>query len=114
MYAIRFKNNLLWQKNMDNEEYKRKYINLRILKNIQEYLKPGEKNAPTSVYPIKIPDELLYQVLKHQGPVVVDQLIHHIFELGLASWSEELFEDIFGSSRNLEDFLELIKERGKE
>jgi len=114
LYAIRFKKQSIVAKNMDNEEYKRKYINLRILKNIQEYLKPGEKNTPTSVYPIKVPDELLYQVLKYQGPVVVDQLIHHIFELGLASWSERLFEDIFGSSKNLEDFLELIKERNKE
>ena len=50
---------------MDEEEYNKKYINLRILKNIQDYMK-SEKQASSTVYPINVPDELLYQILKLQ------------------------------------------------
>ena len=100
-------------KDMDEEEYKTKYVNLRILKSIQEYLKSGE-NAPTAVYPIKVPDDLLYQVVKVQGTENADQLIHHIFELGLKIWSEKLYQEAFGSQENLEEFIELVKRRTKE
>ena len=98
---------------MDEEEYKTKYVNLRILKSVQEYLKSGE-NAPTAVYPIKVPDDLLYQVVKVQGTENADQLIHHIFELGLKIWSEKLYHEAFGSQENLEEFIELVKRRTKE
>jgi hypothetical protein len=46
---------------MDQEEYDRKYVNLRVLKSIQEYLKT-EGDLSTAVYPIKVPQDLLYQV----------------------------------------------------
>ena len=98
---------------MDEAEYKGKYINLRILKSIQEYLKKNGSTSSTAVYPIKVPDELLYQVLKLEGPENADKLIHDIFELGLTIWSEQLYDDVFGSEQNLEEFIELVKKRNK-
>ena len=98
---------------MDEAEYKGKYINLRILKSIQEYLKKNGTTSSTAVYPIKVPDELLYQVLKLEGPENADKLIHEIFELGLTLWSEQLYDDVFGSEQNLEEFIELVKKRNK-
>lgn len=98
---------------MDEAEYKGKYINLRILKSIQEYLKKNGSTSSTAVYPIKVPDELLYQVLKLEGPENADKLIHDIFELGLTLWSEQLYDDVFGSEQNLEEFIELVKKRNK-
>ena len=97
---------------MDQEEYNRKYVNLRVLKSIQEYLKSGGDSS-TAVYPIKVPEDLLYQVLKMQGPDNADKLIHHIFRLGLDIWSEEFFNEAFGSQRNLEQFIEMVKKRNK-
>ena len=98
---------------MDREEYDRKYINLRILKSIQEYLK-SENDSPTAVYPIKVPDDLLYQVVRLQGADSADRLIHHIFEMGLTIWSEKLYSEVFGSEQSLEEFIELVKKRNKE
>ena len=98
---------------MDEKEYNTKYVNLRILKSIQEYLK-SEDESPSAVYPIKVPDDLLYQVVKLQGTENADQLIHHIFELGLKIWSEKLYHEAFGSHENLEEFIELVKRRTKE
>jgi hypothetical protein len=97
---------------MEDEEYKKKYVNLRVLKSIQEYLQPHSASA-TAVYPIKVPDDLLYQVLKLQGPEKVDELIHHIFRTGLRLWSEELYNSVFGSEESLEAFIELVKKRNK-
>jgi hypothetical protein len=99
---------------MDEEEYKGKYINLRILKSIQEYLKKNGTSSATAVYPIRVPDELLYQVLKLEGAENADKLIHDIFELGLTLWSEQLYDDVFGSERNLEEFIEIVKKRNRE
>ena len=98
---------------MNEEEYNRKYATLRILKSIQEYLKVDSTSA-TAVYPIKVPDDLLIQVLKLQGPEEADNLVHHIFKLGLNFWSEKIFSDVFGSSHQLEEFVELVKARNKE
>ena len=98
---------------MDEEEYNKKYVNLRILKSIQEFLKE-EGGSPTAIYPIKVPDDLLYQAVKLQGPENADKLIHHIFKLGLTLWSEKLYNDAFGSQEDLEKFIELVKKRVKE
>jgi len=98
---------------MDEEEYKKKYENLRILKSVQEYLK-SESDSSASVYPIKVPDDLLLQILKAQGPKAADDLIHHIFKLGLTLWSERLYADAFGSTHALNDFIELVKKRSRE
>lgn len=98
---------------MDKKEYEGKYSNLRILKSIQEYLKAASKSQ-TAVYPINVPDDLLYQVLKSYGAEKADKLIHHIFKLGLETWSDKLYEDAFGSAENLEEFIEQVKERNKE
>jgi hypothetical protein len=98
---------------MDEEEYKSKYVNLKILKNIQEYLKDEEASS-TAVYPIRIPDELLYQMMKQEGVEKGDQLIHHIFRLGLTFWSEKLYQDVFGSQQSLEEFIKTMKERNRE
>lgn len=98
---------------MEEEEYDRKYINLRILKSIQEYL-TSKGDSPTAVYPINVPDDLLYQVAKLQGPKGADELIHQIFEMGLTLWSEKLYNDVFGSQESLERFIDLVKERSRE
>lgn len=97
---------------MDEEEYKKKYINLRILKSVQEYLK-SETDASTAVFPIRVPDELLYQVMKLQGTESADRLIHHIFKKGLTLWSGQLYDEVFGSQESLEEFIELVKERNR-
>lgn len=98
---------------MDEEEYKNKYTNLRILKSIQEYLKSDE-NDHTSVYPIRVPDELLYQTLKSKGAKNADSLIHYLFKLGLSMWSEKQYNTVFGSQQSLEDFIELVKKQNKQ
>ena len=95
---------------MDEEEYNKKYTNLRILKSVQAYLK-DQDNTATAVYPIKVPDDLLYQVLKLQGPETADKLINHIFQLGLNFWSDNLYDNVFGSEKSLEDFIELVKKK---
>lgn len=97
---------------MDEEEYKNKYINLKILKSIQEFLKSDE-NDHTAVYPIRVPDELLYQTLKSKGAKDVDALIHYIFKLGLSIWSERKYNSVFGSQQSLEEFIELLKKQNK-
>ena len=98
---------------MDEEEYQRKYADLRILKSIQEYLK-SEENAPSAIYPIKVPDDLVCQVLRLKGPEKVDELIHKIFRAGLSKWSEKLYSEAFGSQECLENFIETVKKRTKE
>ena len=98
---------------MDEREYNKKYVNLRILKSIQEYLK-SEDDAETGVYPIKVPDELLYQMVRLEGTEETDKLIHRIFKMGLTLWSEKLYLDIFGSQENLEEFIEMVKKRNRD
>jgi hypothetical protein len=98
---------------LDEEEYNRKYAHLRILKSIQEYLK-SDGDSPGAVYPIGIPDELLYQVLKLEGSESLDKLIHEIFRMGLNTWSERFYNENFGSEEDLEDFIELVKKRTRE
>ena len=98
---------------MDEKEYSNKYINLRILKSTQEYLK-SDSDAHSTVYPIKIPDDFLYQMLKLKGAKEADGVIHQIFKLGLSVWSEKLYNSVFGSQQSLEDFIELVKDRNKE
>jgi hypothetical protein len=98
---------------MDKEEYNNKYIYLRILKSIQEYLKSDE-NEHTAVYPIRVPDELLYQTLKSKGAKNTDTLIHYIFRLGLNIWSEKQYNAVFGSQQSLEEFIELVKKQNRE
>ena len=98
---------------MDEQEYNKKYARLRILKSIQEYLK-SEGTTPTAVYPINVPDDLLYQVLKLEGADSADKLIHKIFKMGLTLWSEKFYNDSFGSRENLEEFIELVKKRSRE
>ena len=97
---------------MDEEEYHRKYVNLRVLKSIQDYLKT-DSASHTALHPIRVPDELLYQVLKLRGAEKADDLIHDIFKMGLNLWSEELYNDVFGSEENLQEFIELVKKRNK-
>ena len=98
---------------MDEEEYRKKYVNLKILKSIQDYLK-CEGNSSAALYPIEIPEDLLFQAARMQGAESADRLIHEVFELGLTLWSEKLYHDVFGSEENLEAFIELVKERSKE
>ena len=97
---------------MDEEEYNKKYSNLRILKSIQEYLK-SEKDASTSVYPINVPDDLLFQSLRSQGAENADELINYIFKLGLTIWSEKLYQDEFGTTSALCSFIDIVKDRNK-
>lgn len=97
---------------MDEQEYHKKYVNLRILKGIQEYLKSGTDGS-TALFPIRVPDELLYLTLRYKGAEKVDHLIHQIFRMGLSFWSEKLYNDVFGSQESLEEFIDLVKDRNK-
>jgi hypothetical protein len=100
---------------MDEGEYKIKYANLRILKSIQDYLREErEGETQTALFPIRVPDDFLCQVVKLQGTESADELIHQIFRLGLTIWSEKLYQGVFGSQRNLEEFIELVKQRTRE
>jgi hypothetical protein len=98
---------------VDEEEYNNKYMHLRILKSVQEYLKADE-NEHTAVYPIRVPDELLYQTLQSKGAKNTDSLIHYIFKLGLSIWSEKQYNVVFGSHQSLEEFIELVKKQNRE
>jgi len=98
---------------MDKEEYTKKYLNLRILKSIQEYLK-SDDNDHTAVFPIRVPDDLLYKRLKFNGAKNSDSIIQHIFKFGLSIWSEKQYNAIFGSQQSLEEFIELVKKQNKE
>lgn len=97
---------------MDEEEYKTKYDNLRILKSIQDYLK-SENKTTTSVYPINVPEDMLFRFLKVNGPEGTDKLIHHIFRIGLTVWCERLYIESFGDTDSLKEFIEIVKERVK-
>lgn len=95
---------------MDEDEFTQKYAELRILKSIQEYQKSVD-HSQTVVYPIRVPDDLIYQILKLEGPEELDKLIHQIFQIGLSAWSENLYHKAFGSQQRLEEFIELVKKR---
>lgn len=97
---------------MDEKEFQKKYVNLRILKSIQDYLKP-DGTMPKAVYPINVPYELVYQISRTEGVKKCDELIHQIFKMGLSVWSEKLYNNVFGSQKNLEEFIELVKKRKK-
>lgn len=98
---------------MNEEEFERKLASLKMLKDIQDYIKPWNTSS-TTVYPIRVPNELLYQTAQGQGAEYADRLIHHIFELGLSVWSERRYNEVFGSEKELEDFIELVKKRNRE
>jgi hypothetical protein len=98
---------------MDEEEFQKKYFHLRILKNIQEYLK-ADTNAAAAVYPVRVPEDLLYHFAKTEGPERADEVIHKIFKTGLSAWSEKMYQEVFGSQENLETFIELLKKKSKE
>jgi hypothetical protein len=97
---------------MDEEEYRGKYIPLRILKSVQAYLK-DEGVGHAAVYPINVPEDLLLQILEHHGSKSVDDLIHEIFRIGLRIWAENLFMEVFGSTKDLEMFVEEVKRRNQ-
>jgi hypothetical protein len=97
---------------LDDKEFENKYVSLKILKGIHEYLKP-EGSPETAVYPIRVPDDLVYQMLKLQGPKDLDTLIHSIFRIGLSVWSEKLYRQVFGSEKSLEEFVEEMKRKGE-
>jgi hypothetical protein len=98
---------------MDEEEFKTKYVHLRILKSIQQYLKADTEEG-AAVYPMRMPEDLLYQLVKLHGADGADKIIHRIFELGLTAWSEKLYNEVFGTQQSLESFIELLKKRTKE
>ncbi len=95
---------------MDEKEFKNKYINLRMLKSIQQYLK-ADTEGHSAVYPVRVPDDLLYQLLKLHGPEEADRIIHQIFKAGLSAWSEKVYSDVFGSEQDLETFIDLLKKK---
>jgi hypothetical protein len=98
---------------MDEREFQNKYVNLRILKSVQEYLK-SDTAASAAVYPIRVPDDLLLQLVKLQGAENADKTVHQIFKIGLTIWSEKLYNEVFGSQESLESFIELVKKRVRE
>jgi hypothetical protein len=98
---------------MDEEEFRKKYYHLRILKSVQEYLK-ADTNEAAAVYPVRVPEELLYQLVKSEGAENADRVIHKIFKAGLTAWSEKMYQEVFGSQENLETFIELLKKKNTE
>ena len=93
---------------MEKKEFEKKYVHLRMLKSIQQYLKADtERNA--AVYPLRVPDDLLYQLVHIHGPEEADRILHQILKMGLRAWSDKLYEEVFGSQRNLETFIDLMK-----
>jgi hypothetical protein len=97
---------------MDEEEFQRKFINLRILKGIQEYLK-GKTNAETALHPVRVPNELLYQLVRLRGAEEADNIIHKIFQMGLEAWYEMLYSHEFGSEESLEAFIRMVRDRNR-
>jgi hypothetical protein len=95
---------------MDKEEFQNKYVHLRMLKSIQQYLK-ADTEASAAVYPLRVPEDLLYQLVNLHGPEEADRIIHQILKMGLRAWSDKLYEEVFGSQRNLETFIDLMKKR---
>ncbi|HDI78117.1 MAG TPA: hypothetical protein ENF54_00595 [Desulfobacteraceae bacterium] len=95
---------------MNENEFREKYMNLRILKSVQEYLK-SKGTSSVAIYPITVPDELVYQITQKEGPEKCDRLIHHIFRIGLTVWSEKLYNEAFGSPEKLEEFIDIVKKR---
>jgi hypothetical protein len=95
---------------MDEQEFQKKYVELRMLKSIQEFLK-SDSDTRAAVYPIKVPEDLLYQLLRSQGAEDTDFVIHQIFKLGLNTWSEQLFSSTFGNEQSLKEFLKILKGR---
>ncbi len=93
---------------MDQQEYNLKYVSMRILKSIQEYLKAEEPGNGAS-YTIKVPDELLYYIAKMQSRDEADRIIYAIFRQGLKLWADKLFDEVFGSGKKLESFIDLIQ-----
>jgi len=98
---------------MDETEFQKKYVNLRILKSVQEYLK-SDTSSSAAVYPIRVPDDLLFQLTRTQGAEASDRTIHQIFKIGLSIWSEKLYNEAFGSQESLESFIKLVKRRMRE
>jgi len=95
---------------MDEEEFQKKCYHLRILKSVQEYLK-ADTNAAAAVYPVRVPEQLLYQLVKSEGPEKADEVIHGIFKAGLTAWSDKMYQEVFGSQEKLETFIELLKKK---
>jgi len=95
---------------MDEEEFQKKCYHLRILKSVQEYLK-ADTNAAAAVYPVRVPEQLLYQLVKSEGPEKADEVIHGIFKTGLTAWSDKMYQEVFGSQEKLETFIELLKKK---
>ena len=97
---------------MDEREYDFKVANLRIIKTIKEYLKTDGSPA-AAVYPIVLPEEFLYRILQLQGVESTDQVINHIFKLGLSLWSDSLYHSVFGSERGLIEFIKAVNRRNE-
>jgi hypothetical protein len=95
---------------MEDEEFRAKYVYLRMLKSIHQYIKTDTEGG-AAVYPIRVPDDFLYQIVKLHGAEEADRIIHEIFKTGLSAWSEKLYNEAFGSQQNLETFIDLLKRR---
>jgi hypothetical protein len=63
---------------------------------------------------VRVPEDLLYQLVKTEGPESADQMIHKIFKAGLTAWSEKMYQEVFGSQENLETFIELLKKKNRD
>jgi hypothetical protein len=98
---------------MEREAFEHKYQVLYLLKSIQEYLK-SDNGHESAVFPLKVPRGLLANITGTKGPENADKLLQSIFELGLKVWSEQMYLQTFGSARNLEDFVEKVKNRNRE
>ena len=98
---------------LDEQEYNLKYVGMRILKSVQEYLKVEDPDE-AALYPIKVPGELLYHFAELRSTEEADRVVHTIFRLGLKLWADKFFEEVFGSTKELEGFIGIIKKSGHE
>ena len=96
---------------LDEQEYNLKYVGMRILKSVQEYLKVEDPDE-AALYPIKVPGELLYHFARLRSTEEADRVVHTIFRLGLKLWADKFFEEVFGSAKELEGFIGIMKKAG--
>jgi hypothetical protein len=96
---------------METEDCGRKYVALKILKSIQEYL-TSDNHETDAVYPIQVPRDLLIQIVKYHGSRIADELINEMFQVGLKVWAEQFYLDVFEPPENPDPFLDEARWNG--
>jgi len=56
--------------------------------------------------------ELLYHIAELRSTEEADRVVHTLFRLGLKLWADKFFEEVFGSAKELEGFIGIMKKAG--